>query len=236
MWSPNTSPYCLSCMSVGQHTSRAHTKLLSLVNRCEGGFSDLWGIHFRAVRRKDGMKWHKGKNTLPSPPPSSFSLRRIGRQWKRALVRVWKDGRIKAEHLKTSDRIMVFITQLIKRTDWLFVNCSVKYDLVRHRWECLSSVETQGWSDFLLRLPCRINLNHVSFPLYWRTSHWGTHFEYCLFVLSVCFSASWLPSFPLLLSAELLFILVLRLPEKLLFLQRWQNERNLMNSISLRLA
>lgn len=170
MWSPNTSPYCLSCMSVGQHTSRAHTKLLSLVNRCEGGFSDLWGIHFRAVRRKDGMKRHKGKNTLPSPPPSSSSLRRIGRRWKRALVRVWKDGRIKAEHLKTSDRIMVFITQLIKRTDWLFVNCSVKYDLVRHKWECLSSVETQGWSDFLLRLPCRINLNHVSFPLYCRTS------------------------------------------------------------------
>lgn len=37
---------------------------------------------------------------------------------------------IKAEHLKTSDGIMVFITQLIEKTDRLFVNCSVEYDPV----------------------------------------------------------------------------------------------------------
>lgn len=118
---------------------RVYTKLVLF---CES----LWRRFFSLVKDpfSGGTEkiWNEtAQSKEQRSPPAVWDA---GRRWKTAVVRVWKHERIKGEHLKTSDRIVVFITRLIEGTDWLFVSSSVKYDLVWHKWEYPSSVETQG--------------------------------------------------------------------------------------------
>lgn len=106
-----------------QKTHRSHRKLVFLMERCHAGFFLIYeGSNFEQCR--ENMEWNSTKERTfwLHTHTSWFRVRHM-----KAVKEGISNGQgIKAQHLETSDGIMIFITQLLKRTDWLFVNCSVK--------------------------------------------------------------------------------------------------------------
>lgn len=75
----------LSLVCTVKHTRVTHSRKVSLENRCEGGFSDLWRIHLQQCRVEIGWNSTKERtlwipsqhNPHPTRPPFyPFSLRR----------------------------------------------------------------------------------------------------------------------------------------------------------------